>query len=78
MEYMIDASKLNDRKEAHEYLAKLFSFPSYYGKNLDALYDCISEMNIKNIKVRNAEAGEYYYFAVMDVFKDLDIEIEYI
>ncbi len=78
MEYIIDASKLNDRKEAHEYLAELFSFPSYYGKNLDALYDCVSEMNIKNIKVQNAEAGEYYYFAVMDVFKDLDIEIEFI
>ena len=38
MEYVLDAEKLNDREEAHEYLAKVFSLPEYYGKNLDALY----------------------------------------
>ena len=28
----------------HEYLAEKFGFPSYYGKNLDALYDCLTDI----------------------------------
>jgi len=33
-------------KEAlHEYLAKRLAFPSYYGKNLDALYDCLTDIH---------------------------------
>jgi len=78
MEVIIDALKLNERKEAHEYLAKVFEFPAYYGKNLDALYDCLSEMNIEKIKIENAGEGEFYFFAIEDVFKELEIEIEYI
>ena len=28
----------------HELLARELSFPAYYGKNLDALYDCLTEV----------------------------------
>ena len=70
MEITIDALKLNDREEAHDYLAETFSFPSYYGKNLDALYDCLSEMSIEKITIINSSEGENYYFSVLDVFND--------
>ena len=76
MEYTIDAEKLNDREAAHEYLAEVFSLPDYYGKNLDALYDCLGEMNIEKIHIINEDKGEYYFYAVLDVINDLDIEIE--
>ena len=65
---------LNERSEAHEYLAEVFSFPGYYGKNLDALYDCLSEMRIDKIIILNSEEGTNYFFAVLDVLNDLDIE----
>ena len=29
---------------SHELLAEVFSFPDYYGKNLDALHDCLCEI----------------------------------
>ena len=45
MEYTIDALKLNDRDSAHDYLAEVFEFPEYYGKNLDALYDCLGDIS---------------------------------
>lgn len=32
------------REEAHAYLKETFAFPEYYGKNLDALHDCLAEM----------------------------------
>ena len=31
----------------HEYMKKSLNFPEYYGKNLDALFDCLSEIGEK-------------------------------
>ena len=74
MEYTIDALKVNERKEAHEYLKEVFSFPEYYGKNLDALFDCLGEMRIDSITIINSEKGENYFYSVLDVINDLGIE----
>ena len=74
MEYTIDALKVNERKEAHEYLKEVFSFPDYYGKNLDALFDCLGEMRIDRITIINSEKGENYFYSVLDVINDLGIE----
>ena len=35
------------KKEGHDYLKEVFNFPDYYGKNLDALYDCLTEIGVK-------------------------------
>lgn len=40
----LDAEEMKSRKGAHEYLAGKFKFPDYYGHNLDALYDCLTEV----------------------------------
>ena len=74
MEYTIDALKVNERKEAHEYLKEVFSFPEYYGKNLDALFDCLGEMRIDRITIINSEKGENYFYSILDVINDLGIE----
>jgi len=74
MEYTIDALKVNEREGAHEYLAEVFSFPAYYGKNLDALFDCLGEMRIDRIRILNSEKGENYFYSVLDVINDLGIE----
>ncbi|NLB42341.1 MAG: barstar family protein [Clostridiales bacterium] len=39
---IIDGRRLKTKKRAHEYLAEKLSFPSYYGKNLDALHDVLT------------------------------------
>ena len=41
---ILDCEKLLDREQAHLYLAEMFDFPDYYGKNLDALFDCLTEL----------------------------------
>ena len=48
---VIDGRKMTDREAAHTYLKKKLSLPEYYGKNLDALYDCLCEMNNVQIVV---------------------------
>jgi ribonuclease inhibitor len=52
----LDGKKMTDRKTAHEYIASKLSFPDYYGKNLDALADCLSEIGEDTqIKLINAD-----------------------
>lgn len=41
----IDCTGLSNGAELHDLLAKNLDFPGYYGKNLDALYDCMTEIS---------------------------------
>ena len=41
---IVNCEKLIEREQAHLYLAQMLDFPEYYGKNLDALYDCLTEL----------------------------------
>ena len=45
MEVILDCTLLTDKATAHPYLKEQFSFPDYYGCNLDALYDCLMELS---------------------------------
>ena len=40
----IDCTQLHDRAQLHRALAETLCFPDWYGHNLDALYDCLSEI----------------------------------
>lgn len=48
---VIDGRKMTDREAAHNYLKKKLALPDYYGRNLDALFDCLCEMNNVQIVV---------------------------
>ncbi len=39
----LSGNKMTSKEVLHTYLAKKLAFPAYYGKNLDALYDCLTE-----------------------------------
>ncbi len=62
---VIDGSRMSDRQTAHQHLAERLSFPAYYGRNLDALYDLLTERTGPvRLLVRHREAlldglGEY-------------------
>ena len=69
MTVYLDAKKMTEKEEAHKYLKHIFEFPEYYGENLDALYDCLSEIKgLKIVIVNSAEEG--YFPAVLEVMKD--------
>lgn len=45
MKMIIDGSKFDSRESLHEYISDKLEFPDWYGNNLDALYDCLSDVN---------------------------------
>ena len=54
---ILDAKKMVEKENMHEYFAKKFDLPEYYGKNLDALFDCLCEINEPTlIKIKNENA----------------------
>ncbi len=56
---ILDAKKMVEKEKMHEYFAKKFDLPEYYGKNLDALFDCLCEINEPTlIKLKNEDALE--------------------
>ena len=56
---ILDAKKMLKKEKMHEYFAKKFDLPEYYGKNLDALFDCLCEINEPTlIKLKNENVLE--------------------
>ena len=42
---ILDLKPIDTPDEIQEYLAMKFDFPDYYGMNLDALYDCLTDID---------------------------------
>ena len=40
----LSAASWDTPEKAHDALAQALSFPDYYGRNLDALHDCLTEV----------------------------------
>ena len=40
----IDCSGIRDAKQLHESFARFLDLPQWYGRNLDALFDCLTEL----------------------------------
>ena len=44
MAIMLEGRAMTDRAAAHDHLAQRLALPEWYGRNLDALYDCLTEI----------------------------------
>ena len=62
------------KKDGHDYLMEALDFPDYYGKNLDALYDCLCEMECE-IELVNPDDVDK---DILDTFVDAASENDFL
>ena len=62
------------KKQGHDYLKEALNLPDYYGKNLDALYDCLTEIECE-IELVNADEVER---DIIETFTDASRENDFL
>ena len=75
---VIDCSRMTSRETMHSYLKEALSLPHYYGGNLDALFDCLTELGQPvTLEFENTDTliplGDYGE-AMMATFRDAALE----
>ena len=75
----INFQHIKSVEQAHKLLAKKLMLPAYYGNNLDALFDCLTEIDTPKkfiIKNRSCAAAELKAFSekLVDVLYDAQAE----
>ena len=65
-------SELDEPAQVHAKLAKKLDFPEYYGANLDALEDCLSEVRspTRIVLERAAENPKPWFDGIVEVVRD--------
>lgn len=67
MEIVLDARRMG-REQVHAYLKEVFPFPPYYGNNLDALYDCLTDLPETNVIIMHTCGAQEFFWKVYRVF----------
>ena len=80
MKYILDLSDVTDRDELYDAIEDQLPVSGYFGRNLDALYDDLSEaiddciLTVKNFE-EFAESDPQYFKKFKHTLKDLMVEI---
>jgi len=56
-ETIIDCSSIHTKEDLHQIFRESLSFPDWYGNNLDALHDCLTEISGK-VRLLDWETAE--------------------
>lgn len=80
-EIFLDGRRMTSRESAHQQLAQSLDFPPYYGRNLDALHDCLGDIGSPTLLVlrhaaRMKEGLGGYGVALLRVMEDAERENE--
>ena len=62
---ILDAARMTDKASSHAYLKAALALPDHYGANLDALYDCLTDLSEGEIHFVNLEAAGPYFEKIL-------------
>ena len=66
MTVVLDARCMT-RENAHDYLKQMLRLPDWYGANLDALHDCLTDLPETTLVIEHAAQAEEYFLRVRRV-----------
>lgn len=74
-EYILNGAAVTDRRELHRALAETMELPDYYGNNLDALMDVLTDIFEETCLIitdctRLEDALGEYYFRLLKVLTE--------
>lgn len=75
--YKINLSGAKSVYDIHEKIQEGLEFPNYYGRNLDALWDCLTDMDapveihIYGTKTLGKEITEFFTESVIKLFEEV-------
>ena len=77
---VLDGKRMTDRAALHAELKRKLALPDYYGNNLDALNDCLSERSERELVVVESagdflEGCEGYGLSLLRLFGDNGIQV---
>lgn len=72
----LDGNILSDAAMVHDYLMEMLEFPKYYGKNLDALHDCLTDLEHIDITITAPKEDGAIFQKILRVFKSAERENE--
>lgn len=65
----LDGNVLADASFVHDYLKQQLEFPDYYGKNFDALYDCLTDLDGVEITIKTPSEDGAVFQKVVRIFQ---------
>lgn len=72
---IIDLDGVRTPEQVHACLAEAMALPDYYGKNLDALCDCLGEIDAPTcIGIYNMDISNSYMETLAEVFRDAEAD----
>ena len=77
IEVTLHGAEIQSREALHDALARELHLPEWYGRNLDALYDCLGDLQEEvTLRIEHAEALEQslgrYARALRHMLQDAD------
>lgn len=75
IEMQLNAANAASRSDLHDLFSKTLSLPEWYGRNLDALHDCLTALN-EDVSIAVAEdeligtLGERYVRQLLRLLRD--------
>lgn len=70
----LNGNLLADAAQVHDYLKECLGFPEYYGRNLDALHDCLGDLENVEITIIAPDEDSAIFQRVLRVLKAADRE----
>ena len=74
MNITIDCGGCADKKELHARIAEALSFPDWYGHNLDALMDCLTDLDETTVILTGCSQVAFDAQDFWDTFEDAERE----